>query len=67
VTLCHDSQCLTFTVTDDGTGFDQATTPMGTGLQGMTDRLAALSGTLDITPIPGRGTTITGRVPAAAR
>jgi signal transduction histidine kinase len=64
VTLCHDSQHLTFTVTDDGTGFDPATTPMGTGLQGMTDRLAALGGTLDITSIPGHGTKITGRVPA---
>jgi signal transduction histidine kinase len=64
VTLGHDGQHLTFTVTDDGTGFDQATTAMGTGLQGMTDRLAALGGTLDITSIPGHGTKVTGRVPA---
>ena len=64
VTLGHHDQHLTFTVTDDGTGFDQATTAMGTGLQGMTDRLAALGGTLDITSIPGRGTKVTGRVPA---
>ena len=35
VTLGHDGQHLTFTVTDDGTGFDQTTTAMGTGLQGM--------------------------------
>ena len=61
----HDSQHLTFTVTDDGTGFDPATTSMGTGLQGMTDRLAALGGTLMITSAPGRGTKVTGRVPAA--
>ena len=63
VTLGHDDQHLTFTVTDDGTGFDPATTPMGTGLQGMMDRLAALGGTLDITSIPGHGAKITGRVP----
>jgi signal transduction histidine kinase len=63
VTLGHDDQHLTFTVTDDGTGFDPTTTPMGTGLQGMMDRLAALGGTLDITSIPGHGAKITGRVP----
>lgn len=53
-----------FTVADDGTGFDPATTPMGTGLQGITDRLAALGGTVGITSAPGRGTQITGRIPA---
>ena len=66
VTLCHDSQCLAFTVEDDGTGFDQATTPMGSGLQGIADRLAALGGTLDIASVPGQGTRVIGRVPAAA-
>jgi signal transduction histidine kinase len=64
VTLCHDGQYLMFTVADDGTGFDPATTPMGTGLQGITDRLAALGGTVGITSAPGRGTQITGRIPA---
>ena len=67
VTLCHDGQYLTFTVTDDGSGFDQATTPMGTGLQGIADRLAALGCTIDIASAPGHGTRVTGRVPAAAR
>jgi signal transduction histidine kinase len=67
VTLCHDGQYLTFTVTDDGSGFDQATTAMGTGLQGIADRLAALGGTIDIASAPGHGTRVTGRVPAAAR
>jgi signal transduction histidine kinase len=67
VTLCQDGQYLAFTVADDGTGFDRATTPMGTGLQGITDRLAALGGTVDITSAPGRGTQITGRIPASAR
>ena len=64
VTLCHDGQHLMFTVADDGTGFDPATTPMGTGLQGITDRLAALGGTVGITSAPGYGTQITGRIPA---
>ena len=65
MTLGQDGQCLAFTVEDDGTGFDQATTPMGTGLQGMADRLAALGGTIEITSAPGHGTRVTGRVPAA--
>jgi signal transduction histidine kinase len=65
VTLCHDGRCLAFTVEDDGKGFDEATTPAGSGLQGITDRLAALGGTIDITSAPGHGTRVTGRVPAA--
>jgi len=58
---------VAFTAEDDGTGFDPATTPMGTGLQGIADRLGALGGTIDFTSTPGHGTRVTGRVPAAAR
>jgi signal transduction histidine kinase len=65
VTLGRDGPSLVFTVEDDGTGFDPATTPMGTGLQGIADRLAALGGTVEITSAPGHGTRVTGRVPAA--
>jgi signal transduction histidine kinase len=65
VTLGHNGRALTFTVGDDGRGFDQATTPMGTGVQGMSDRLAALGGTLRVTSAPGHGTQVTGRVPVA--
>jgi signal transduction histidine kinase len=36
---------------------------MGTGLQGMTDRLDALGGHLQIASEPGRGTRITGSIP----
>jgi signal transduction histidine kinase len=57
---------LVFTVIDDGKGFDPATTPKGTGLQGMADRLGALGGTIDITSAPSHGTRLTGRVPTAA-
>jgi signal transduction histidine kinase len=57
---------LQFTVTDDGTGFDTASTRNGTGLQGMADRLAALGGSLHVSSQPGRGTTLTGQLPVSA-
>ena len=65
VALAAPGGHLEFTVTDDGTGFDVATAARhGTGLQGMTDRIAAVGGTLRIDSAPGQGTTITGRLPA---
>jgi signal transduction histidine kinase len=60
---CPDGH-LEFTVTDDGAGFDLATTPRGTGLQGMEDRLAAAGGTLRVTSRPGAGTIVAARLPA---
>jgi signal transduction histidine kinase len=65
VTLSQDGPDLAFTVADDGRGFDQPATPMGTGVQGMSDRLAALGGSIEITSAPGHGTRVTGRVPVA--
>jgi signal transduction histidine kinase len=67
LTLRHDGQFGVFTVEDDGTGFDQAKTSLGTGIQGMADRMAALGGTLKITSAPGHGTRVTGRIPAPDR
>jgi signal transduction histidine kinase len=63
VRLQEDGPWLTFGVEDDGAGFDPARTKLGTGLQGMSDRLEALGGGLEIRSEPGRGTTIAGRVP----
>jgi signal transduction histidine kinase len=57
---------LEFSVSDDGTGF-AAGTSHGSGLQGMSDRLAAHGGTLTVSSRPGQGTTITGRLPASGR
>jgi signal transduction histidine kinase len=62
---CSDGS-LQFTVTDDGTGFDTATTRHGTGLQGMADRLAALGGALHVRSRPGEGTTLSGELPVSA-
>lgn len=63
VQLGHDDGYLTFTVSDDGKGFDPAATPRGAGLQNMADRLDALGGSVEISSVPGRGTRITGRIP----
>ena len=56
---------LQFSVTDDGAGFEPASATDGTGLQGMTDRLAAVGGTLRILSQPGNGTTVSGTLPVA--
>ena len=67
VALAASGGQLKFTVTDDGTGFDVAAAGDGTGLQGMTDRLAAVGGTVAIESAPGHGTTISGCLPAGER
>ena len=54
---------LEFRVVDDGVGFDTSSTGPGHGLTNLSDRVAALGGTLRIESEPGRGTTVTGRVP----
>jgi signal transduction histidine kinase len=54
---------LVFSVRDDGAGFDSQESRPGSGLGNMVDRVAALGGTLHITSVPNRGTTVAGRVP----
>ncbi len=53
VRLSNGDGRLTFTVTDDGRGFDPAVMTPGAGLQNMEDRVAALGGTLSVTSTPG--------------
>ena len=64
VRLSDGSGTLAFEVTDDGRGFDPASTGYGTGLQGMADRLDALGGSFEVRSVPGQGTTVLGRVPS---
>ena len=64
VRLAGRDGTVTFEVTDDGSGFDPARTPLGTGLQGMRDRLEALGGTFEIDSSPGAGTTVRGTITA---
>jgi signal transduction histidine kinase len=54
---------LSFTVSDDGAGYDTRHTPMGAGQRNMADRLAALGGQLEVRSAPGRGTTIAAHLP----
>src|SRR5215472_5510084 len=58
----HDG-ILSFTVSDDGAGYDTRRTPMGSGQRNMADRLAALGGQLEVTSAPGQGTTIAAHLP----
>ena len=66
IRLAERNGDLAFDVQDDGQGFDPSRTSYGTGLQGMADRLAALGGELHVDSAPGKGTTVTGRLPLAA-
>ena len=63
VSLSQANGTLTFTVADDGIGFDTAGVAQGTGLQGMADRLDAIGGDVRVRSAPGEGTTVTGTVP----
>jgi signal transduction histidine kinase len=54
---------LVFAVRDDGRGFDPLTTPKGSGLTNIADRLAALGGEVQVRSRPGEGTEVVGRIP----
>ncbi len=55
---------LSFSVSDDGHGFDRERVSAG-GLLGMEARVAAAGGTLQIESRPGRGTVLRGEFPPA--
>jgi Histidine kinase len=54
---------LRFSVTDDGQGFDVASTAKGSGLVNMADRIDSLGGTVAIESSPGKGTKLRGSLP----
>jgi signal transduction histidine kinase len=56
-----DGDVLAIDVADDGTG--GATTNGGSGLVGLKDRVAAVSGHLEVSSRAGDGTTVTARIP----
>jgi signal transduction histidine kinase len=63
VRLRAEDGTLRFEITDDGRGFDPASTGYGTGLQGMADRLDAIGGQLEVRSSVGAGTTVSGSLP----
>jgi signal transduction histidine kinase len=67
VRLRAEDGTLRFEVTDDGRGFDPASTGYGTGLQGMADRVDAVGGSLRVESRTGGGTTVTGILPIVQR
>jgi signal transduction histidine kinase len=57
---------LRITVEDEGIGFDAAEgSDRGHGLFGIREHLRHVGGSMDIDSVPGRGTTVTLRVPLA--
>lgn len=66
VRLAQVNGDLTFEVSDDGAGFDIDRTSYGTGLRGMSDRVEAIGGMLEIRSDPGVGTSVAGRIPVSS-
>src|SRR5205823_6248001 len=62
IELKADPTILRFAVRDDGCGFDPSMVS-GSGLQGVSDRLEAIGGSLRVESAPGSGTTVAGAVP----
>ncbi len=66
VRICVEDGMLVLEITDDGQGFDleAARHKGGMGLVSMGERARQMGGTLTIESVPGRGATVTVRVPA---
>ncbi len=63
VSMTRQDGHVELTVRDFGTGFDLASPRAGSGLAHIRDRVAELSGTVEIDSAPGRGAAVTVRVP----
>ncbi len=64
VEMARSNGDLELRVSDDGQGFEPGATQLN-GLAGLTDRFAALAGTVSVT-VDNRGTTLEGRIPIEA-
>ena len=60
----EEGPALAFDVADDGSGFDAGGCGLGAGFTNMEDRLCALRGSLRVESVPGRGTRVSGQLPA---
>ncbi len=59
----NGGEVLHVCITDDGQGFDPATTPSGMGLTNMRTRVEAIGGTLAVRSTPNTGTTVCFHIP----
>lgn len=62
VVLDTSGNQLVVEISDDGVGTSRASTK-GTGIVGLTDRVASLGGTLSLESSPGQGTTLRAKMP----
>lgn len=60
ITIRQDEDAIVASVSDDGVG---GANPSGSGLQGLSDRLAARGGRLHVKSPPGAGTQVIARIP----
>ncbi|HEY6484643.1 MAG TPA: sensor histidine kinase [Steroidobacteraceae bacterium] len=62
-----DDRLCSLTLTDDGQGFDRTEAPLQSshGLMGMRQRVSALGGNMDVSSVPGKGTTLHVQIPLA--
>ena len=63
VRLYEAAGALMFEVSDNGVGFDPATTQPGVGLTTMADRALLRGGSLRVSSSPGRGVVVVGTIP----
>jgi signal transduction histidine kinase len=63
VTLTATAGEVRVTLEDDGRGYDLAARPAGSGTTNMRDRVESVGGTLSVRSEPGRGTSVSARIP----
>jgi signal transduction histidine kinase len=63
VSVSEEASWLTFSVVDDGLGFDVSSVAGGQGFDNMRDRVGAYGGDLVVESAPGQGACIRGRMP----
>jgi signal transduction histidine kinase len=61
--LDRSGEQVSFTITDDGDGFDPASIQSGSGLGNLNRRMTALGGRLEVETRAGHGTRVSGAVP----
>ena len=64
IEVTSDPEVVTFVVADDGAGFAVDSSPRGSGLGNLAERVAPHGGRVEIESRTGRGTTVRGTLPA---